>query len=134
MDDDRWYSSAYAASGGTTIINEVASDVRRFGSGYLHDLWYIRRALSGGSVACLPKSDRIVYGFEVLPMARAYGSDGSMHWTAAIRDGYLQLRVMEICHPETGRVGYYEAASSAYDRLLGVHAVGDGDHVLLSYA
>ena len=68
MEDGRWFSAAYANADGTTIINELGDSVRSFGSGYRYDKWYIRRALSGGSVACLDRSDRIVYGFAVLPL------------------------------------------------------------------
>ena len=135
MDDGRWFSAAYAGRGDSTIINELGDSVRSFGSGYRHDEWFIRRALSGGSVACLDKLDRIVYGFEVLPLVRAYdATDGSLHWTAAILEDYLQLRVTGGRHPETGSVACSESTHTDHDRLMAAYPVGDGDHVLLAYS
>ena len=133
MDDGRWFSAAYASADGSTIINELGGTVRSFGSGYRYDKWYIRRALSGGSVACLDKSDRIVYGFEVLPLVQGYATDGSLQWTAAVLEGYLQLRVTESKGPG-GSVAYSEGTLLDHDRLMSVFAVGEGDHVLLDYS
>lgn len=133
MDDGRWFSAAYASRGGSTIINELGDSIRSFGSGYRYDKWYIRRALSGGSVACLDKSDRIVYGFEVLPLVQGYATDGSLHWTSAVLEDYLQLRVTESQGPG-GRVAYSEGTLLDHDRLMGVYAVGNSDHVLLAYS
>ena len=133
MDDGRWFSAAYASADGSTIINELGDTVRSFGSGYRYDKWYIRRALSGGSVACLDKSDRIVYGFEVLPLVQGYAADGSLQWTAAVLEDYLQLRVTESQGPG-GTVAYSEGTLLDHDRLMSVFTVGEGDHVLLDYS
>lgn len=134
MRDGRWFSAAYASSGGTTIIKEFGDSIRSFGSGYKHEKWFIRRTLSGGSVACLDKSDRIVYGFEILPLVHSYTTEGTLQWTAAILEDYLQLRVMEYRHPETGQVGYSESVTKEHDRLMAVYPVGLGDQVLLGYS
>ena len=133
MDDGRWFSAAYASASGSTIINELGDSVRSFGSGYRYDKWYIRRALSGGSVACLDESDRIVYGFEVLPLVQGYATDGSLQWTAVVLEDYLQLRVTESQGPG-GTVAYSEGTLLDHDRLMSVFAVGNGDHVLLDYS
>jgi len=133
MDDGSWFSAAYASRGGSTIINELGDSVRSFGSGYYYDRWYIRRALSGGSVACLSKSGRIVYGFEVLPLVKAYAADGALQWTAAVLEGHIQLRVTESEGPG-GTVAYSEGTLRDHDRLMAVFAVGSGDHVLLDYS
>jgi len=133
MEDGRWFSAAYASADGTTIINELGDSVRSFGSGYRYDKWYIRRALSGGSVACLDRSDRIVYGFEVLPLVHGYATDGFLQWTAAVLEDYLQLRVTESQGPG-GTVAYSEGTLQDHDRLMSVFVVGDGDHVLLDYS
>ena len=133
MDDGRWFSAAYPSASGSTIINELGDSVRSFGSGYRYDKWYIRRALSGGSVACLDESDRIVYGFEVLPLVQGYATDGSLQWTAVVLEDYLQLRVTESQGPG-GTVAYSEGTLLDHDRLMSVFAVGNGDHVLLDYS
>lgn len=133
MEDGRWFSAAYASADGTTIINELGDSVRSFGSGYRYDKWYIRQALSGGSVACLDRSDRIVYGFAVLPLVQGYATDGSLQWTAAVLEDYLQLRVTESQGPG-GTVAYSEGTLLDHDRLMAAFAVGNGDHVLLDYS
>ncbi len=134
MEDGRLFSAAYASANGSTIINELGDTVWSFGSGYRYEEWHIRRVLSGGSVACLDKSDRIVYGFEMLPRVQAYdATDGSLQWTAAVQEDYLQLRVTE-SRASGGRLAYSEGTLLDHDRLMAVFTVGKGDHVLLDYS
>lgn len=90
-------------------------------------------ALSEGVVACLETPDRIVFGFAKLPIVRSYSTSGSLQWEAAVVANYLQLDVWELRHPETGAVGYSESTIEAHDRLVGIHIVGLGDHLLLQY-
>ena len=144
MDDGRWFSAGYLADD-DKIINEyldadslddegVEDSGRSFGSGYVHEHRFIRRALSDGLVECIGETDALVFGFSKLPMIRSYGTDGGLKWVAAIDDEYIQLEVLEVRHPESGRVGYGEETRFAHDRLAELEAVGNGRHVLLQYA
>lgn len=134
MSDGRLFSGGYRRDE-DTVVNEFREiEPRSFGSGYDYEQPLIRRALSDGIVECLEKSDRIVFGFAKLPIVRSYAANGRLQWTAAVVEDYLQLWVFETRHPETGAVGYWESTARDHDLLIGVHAVGMGDHLLLQYA
>ena len=134
MSDGRLFSSGYLRDG-DTIVNEFREvTLRSFGSGYDYEQPFIRRAMSDGVVECLEKPDRIVFGFTKLPIVRSYDTGGSLQWTAEVVEDYLQLWVFETRHPETGAVGYWEWTAKDHDLLMGLHAVGTGDHLLLQYA
>ena len=140
MDDGSWFSAGYEREDDTIIneygdsIGEAGDSALSFGPGYVHDEGFIRRALSHGLIECLHASKAIVFGFSSLPIVRSYTVEGVLNWTAALDEQYLQLRVWEIRHPETGRVGFQEETRQPYDRLAELEAVGAGDHLLLQYA
>ena len=131
MSDGRLFSAGYLRDD-DTILNEFSEGVRSFGQGYRHDHPFIRSALSDGLVECLEEAERVVFGFTTLPMVRSYDVDGSLQWTATVLD-YLQLRVFEKRHPETGAVGYTAWTRRDHDQLIRLHKVGSGDHLLVQY-
>ena len=100
----------------------------------MHPEPFIRRPLSRGWIECIDREDRLLFGFTVQPIVRSYRSDGTLLWTAAIVDDCLQLQVMELRHPETGRIGFSERMESDHDRLQFIGAFGAGEHALLQYS
>lgn len=143
MADGRWFSAGYAADE-DKIINEyldadsvddgVETVGRSFGSGYVHEHRFIRRALSDGLVECVDGLDALIFGFSTLPIVRSYQTDGSLNWVAALNGEYKQLKVLEVRHPESGRIGYGEETEFVHDRLAELEVVGSGGHILLQYA
>lgn len=133
MSDGRLFSGGYLRER-DAILNQIDERVRSFGRGYRHEHWLIRSAMSDGLIECLENPDRIVFGFTKLPIMRSYSTDGSLGWTALASDDYLQLRVVEQRHPETGAIGYSDEVTRDHDRLIGIHAVGSGAHLLVQYA
>ncbi len=133
MKDGRLFSAGYMRADDTILNEFVAAGNRSWGRGYRHEHSFIRMALSDGLVACLDGSDRVVFGFQKLPLVRSYGADGTLHWTAAVTD-YLQLQVWESREEETGAVAYSESTSKDHDRLAVVAGLTGGDHLLLQYS
>ena len=130
--DGRLFATGYQSEGNWSISG-LTVPVSNFGSGYRHSHQIIRRALSGGLIDCIESSGQIVFGFEIQPVLRSYGLDGSLRWIASIADDYLQLQVAELRHPTTGAVGYSANARLDHDRLFLVAATRPGDQVLAQY-
>ena len=134
MRDGRLFSSGYDREAGTIVNAFRAEGLSSFGHGYQYEQPFIRMALSEGLVECLEEPQLIAFAFNKLPIVRAYDASGSVRWTSMIVDDYLQLRIFEKRHPETGAVGYSEWSTREHDRLVEVHAIGSGEHLLLQYA
>ena len=133
MSDGRLFSGGYLRDR-DAILNQIDGGIRSFGRGYRDERWLIRSAMSDGQIECLENPDRVVFGFTKLPIVRLYNTDGSLKWTASASDGYLQLRVVERQNPNTGAIGYSDQVTRDHDRLIGIHAVGSGAHLLVQYA
>lgn len=72
---------------------------RSFGNGYDDDNELVRGQLSDGLVACTSGPDRVVFGFSLLPVVRAYEVNGrDLLWTARMRD-YAQMGITELRYP-----------------------------------
>ncbi len=127
--DGRLFATGFQREG-NWLISELSDPTKSLGYGYRHPHQIIRRALSGGFIDCIESAEQIVFGFEIQPVFQSYGLDGSLRWTAAIADDYLQLQVAELRHPKTGAVGYAESAQLDHDRLYLVAATESGEHVL----
>lgn len=126
-------AAGHDASG--TIIHEaaVSSDhpVRSFGRGYQSDNWLVRNQLSDGRIACLGNPLRIVFAFEMLPVARAYLADDSvLSWEVGV-EGHAQMRITEELS-SGGSSGVRFSSIGTQDVLASVRAVTP-DHVLLQY-
>ena len=130
--DGRLFATGYQRQG-NRLVSDLSEPIRSLGFGYRHPHQIIRRALSGGLIDCIELSGHIVFGFEIRPILRSYGLDGSLRWTAVIADDYLQLQVAELRHPKTGAIGYAENAHFDHDRLYLVAATKSGEHVLAQY-
>lgn len=125
-------AAGHDASG--TIMHEafVSSDrpVRSFGRGYQSDNWLVRNQLSDGRIACLGDPLRIVFAFEMLPVARAYLADEpDPSWEVGV-EGYAQMEITEQLSSSGPAVHF--SSIGTRDGLAAVRAVG-ARHVLLQY-
>lgn len=125
-------AAGHDASG--TILHEasVSSDrpFRSFGRGYQSDNWLVRNQLSDGRIACLGDPLRIVFAFEMLPVARAYLADEpGPSWEVGV-EGYAQMEITE--QLSSGGPAVRFSSVGTRDGLVAVRAVTPR-HVLLQY-
>ena len=126
-------TTASSRSDENTVVHRVSMpgrEVASFGEGYRHDEWIVRRVMSEGLVGCPNGPDRVVFGFQMLPVIRAYSGEGSVIWTAELTDHVL-LRVIETKHLD-GHRGVTRLRHVDHDILSGVHPLPSG-HVFLQY-
>ena len=116
-----------------TIIHQISvareGTNRHFGRSYEADNWLVRSQLSDGPIACLADPLRVVFGFSLFPVVRAYQiSSSELMWTAQMED-FAQMTITQHRHSE-------DRSSVAFDRegvtenMLVAHGISPA-HVLL---
>lgn len=135
--DGRLYFSGTPSSrrpdAGNTVVHQVSMpgyEVASFGAGYRHDEWIVRWKMSEGFVGCPSEPDRVIFGFQMLPVIRSYSTSGSVIWTAEVTD-HVPVRVIESRRPD-GRSSVGHRRHIAHDLLFEVHPLPSG-HVFLQY-
>ena len=130
---DRLFAEGWAREG-EHILHEVSvgasSEGRDFGSGYDDDSWLIRGQLSDGRIACLEDPPRVVFGFQLLPVVRAYGSHGDLLWVATVTD-FAQLQITSGIDSDGPYVLFPSEGDS--EELVAAEAVSP-THLLLQFA
>ena len=130
---DRLFAEGWARDG-DYILHEVAvgdsGADRDFGIGYEDDSALIRGQLSDGRIACLEDPPRVVFGFQLLPVVRAFSSQGDPLWVSTVSD-YAQLQITSGVDPDGPYVSFPGEGDS--DALVFAGAISPA-HLLLQFA
>ncbi len=124
---------ARSGSGENTVVHRVSmpgGEAASFGEGYRHDEWIVRSRMSEGLVGCPNRPDRVVFGFHILPVIRAYSADGSVIWTAKVTD-HIPMRVIETQRPGGGS-SVTRLRQIDHDILTEVYPLPSG-HIFVQY-
>ena len=128
----RLFAEGWARDGGH-VVHAVpiggSGEARDFGSGYEDDSALIRGQLSDGRIACVEDPPRVVFGFELLPFVRAYGTQGDPLWVAKVSD-YAQFRITSGVDPDGPYVSF--SGEGDNEALVFAGAVSPS-HVLLQF-
>ena len=129
---DRIFVSGWR-SDGNVVVHEIATHSqgsdRGFGNGYQADNELVRGQMSDGLVACTSHPDRVLFGFSLLPLVRAYDADRrDLLWTAQVQD-YAQMGITELRYPNE-RSAVRFSHKGIVENLVLMHGISS-KHVLM---